>query len=318
MKFWMKNKFKSFFLAPNEHVVEQVMLLLENQMPYHTIQQSLNLQQKTLNDFVRSLYAKATSTYEHLSTMFSQTQLLKLHVQLHQFQRSIMKLIAKKSIYPMVMCIFSYVSYLFFYRVMYPMFLTLSKQYKMPFLSGYTLISFIFVLLLIISVVMLIKMMNTPYQQTLLLRNFHKKYPNSLIFDYYANVFSLVYNLCLSFGFSSLMTIELLRGLHDFPYLQAVAYDIHQECQQGLSLHQAIINQKLSSVLNQTINLGIAANDLPSYMNRLTVSYQSIFKSKLNRFITLFHLILYGFMIGNLSMIILILQLPTKIMSELV
>jgi hypothetical protein len=113
------------------------------------------------------------------------------------------------------------------------------------------------------------------------------------------------------------MTIELLRGIHDFPYLQAVAYDIHQDCQQGLSLHQAIIIQQLSIVLNQTIDLGIAANDLPTYIERLTVSYQAIFMSKLKQRLIMFHVGLYGFMMINLVMIILILQLPSKIMGEL-
>jgi type II secretory pathway component PulF len=317
MRFWMKNKFKNLFSAPDHHRVEQVLLLLENQMPYHTIQQSLNLKQKTLDEFVANLFYKAQSTYDHLSNTFSQSQLLKLHVQLYQFKRFVSQTIAKKSIYPVIMTIFSYLSFLFFYRVLYPMFLTLSATYKMSFLNGYALVSFVFLLLVVIVVIIILSMMRSPFQQTIFLRNLHKKYANTIVFDYYANVFTLVYNLCLSFGFSSLMTIELLRGIHDYPYLQAVAYDIHQECQQGLSLHKAIINQKLSLVLNQTIELGIAASDLPGYINRLSTSYQTIFMSKLKRVLAIFHLFLYTFMMLNLAMIILILQLPTKIMGEL-
>ena len=317
MRFWMKNKFKNLFSVPDRHRIEQVMLLLDNQMPYTTIQQSLNLQQKTLDEFVGSLYKKAISTYNNLSNMFSQSQLLKLHVQLSRFQRSVTHTITTRSLYPLIMSLFSYVCFMFFYQVLYPMFLSLSSTHKMSFLSVYAVISSSLLLGLIIIIWVFLQLMRTPYKQTIILRMLHKKNPNSLLFDYYANVFTLVYNLCLSFRFSSLMTIELLRGIHDYPYLQAVAYDIHQDCQAGLSLHQAIIIQKLSIVLNQTIDLGIAANDLPAYIERLTVSYQVIFMSKLKQRLVMFHLVLYGFMMMNLGMIILILQLPSKIMGEL-
>lgn len=317
MRFWMRNKFKSLFSAPDHHLVQQVMLLLNNQMPYATIQQSLGLQQESLDEFVKDLYKKAKNTYSNLSIVFSQTQLLQLHVQLSEFQRSVTRTITIKSVYPFVMSLFSYACFLFFYRVLYPMFLTLSDTHKLSFLRGYAVISISLLTVFIVGIILFFNLMKIPFQQTLVLRSLHKKYPNSILFDYYANVFTLVYNLCLSFEFSSLMTIELLRGLHDYPYLQAVAYDIHQECQQGLSLHKAIMKQKLSLVLNQTIDLGIAANDLPTYMMRLIVSYRAIFMSKLKRNLVIVNLCLYSFMMINLTMVILILQLPTRIMGEL-
>lgn len=317
MRFWMNRKFKSLFSAPDRHVVEQVLLLLENKMPYHTIRQSLHLRQDTLDEFVANLFSKAKHTYAHLSQTFSQQQLLQLHVQLYQFRRLVGQTILKKSAYPLMMSMFSYASFLFFFFVLYPLFLTLSDTYTIPYLQVYTLISFVVILCLIVASVLLIITTRSPYKLTLTLRNIHKRFPTSIIFDYYANVFTMVYHLCVAFGFSSLMTIELLRGLHDYPYLQAVAYDIHQECDQGRTLQQAIINQHLSLVLNQTIELGIAANDLPGYLKRLSVSYPTIFLSKLKRILAYFHTILYSFMMVNIAMIVLILQLPTKIMSQL-
>lgn len=313
---WIKKTLKPYSLAPNNHVLEQVILLLENKMPYNVIQQTLSLKTQSLDEFTQHVYHKQLATYHQLKNKFSQIQLLNLYKNIHAFQQHVKMTLFKKCFYPIAMVIVSYAVFLVFYVVIYPMFLALSPNFKTPVYLVYTFVSFVLLCVIFLMIIFVFMMMRSSYQWTLFLRTVHKKYPHWIVFEYYTILLLLVYRLCLNNRFSSLLTIELFRGFHDTPFLKAIAYDIQQSCQNGTPLHQAIKDQQLSLLLNQTIDLGIAANDLKTYISNCSLSYQSILTSKLNAFAYKVNLISYSFVLIHCALIVSILQIPTKMIAQ--
>lgn len=316
MKSWINNKLNRYYSVPKSHIIDQVILLLESNMPYSIIAKTLQLPYKTLDEFTQVVYVKQKLTFKMLKDSFSKQQLLILYQELNRFKRLIVTTLMKKSLYPLTMSVLSYSVFLMFYFAIYPLFLSLSNISKQPIMLTYVYLSFFIILILAILICLIIHVLRSKYQSTLLLRNLHKKKPTLLIFDYYTIIFILLYGICLKNRYSSLMTIELIRGLHDTPFLKALAFDIEISCEKGTSLHQAIKDQQLSLLLNQTIDLGIAANDLSTYINQLALTYQHILTSKLNVFAIKFNLVCYMFVLIHCALIIQILQMPTKMISE--
>lgn len=316
MKSWIKSKLKPYYLVPKTHIIDQVILLLESNMPYNVIAKTLNLSYATLDDFTQAVYKKQNSTFKQLKDSFSMQQLLILFKQRNSFKQVIQTTILRKSLYPLSMLFLSYGVFLMFYFMIYPLFLTISNMPKNSVFLVYVYLSFFMVVLSSSVSVLLIHVFQSNFQSTLLLRSLHNRKPTLLIFDYYTIVFVLIYGLCLKNRYSSMMTIELIRGLHDTPFLKALAYDIELSCEQGKTLHQAIKDQQLSMLLNQTIDLGIAANDLSMYINALASTYQQIITSKLGVITTKFNLVCYGFVLLHCALIINILQMPTKMISD--
>lgn len=313
---WIKKVLNPYSLAPSNHVLEQVILLLENKMPYNVIQQTLSLKAQSLDEFTQHVYHKQLATYHQLKNNFSQNQLLNLYKNIDAFQQHVKMTLFKKCFYPLSMVFVSYGVFLVFYFVIYPMFLGLSSNYQTPVYLVYTLVSFVLLCVVLFLIILVFMMKKSSYQWTLFLRIVHKKYPHWIVFEYYTILLLLVYSLCLNNRFSSLLTIELIRGFHDTPFLKAVAYDIQQSCQNGNTLHQAIKDQQLSLLLNQTIDLGIAANDLKTYISNCSLSYQSILTSKLSAFAYKVNLISYSFVLVHCALIISILQIPTKMIAQ--
>lgn len=316
MKSWIKNKLKPYYSVPKEHTIDQVVLLLESNMPYNIIAKTLKLSYQTLDDFTQAVYRKQNATFKQLRESFSMQQLLILFKQLYSFKQLIKTTIIKKSMYPCTMMFLSYAVFLMFYFMIYPLFLSMSNMSKNVGYLIYVYLSFFIIVLSVLMFGLFIHIFHSHYQSTLLLRSLHTKKPTLLIFDYYTIVFVLIYGLCLKNRYSSLMTIELIRGLHDTPFLKALAYDIELSCEKGKTLHQAIKEQQLSMLLNQTIDLGIAADDLSMYINNLAATYQQILASKLSGLTTKFNLVCYGFVLLHCGLIINILQMPTKLISD--
>lgn len=316
MKSWIKSRLKRYYSAPKKHTIDQVILLLESNMPYNVIAKTLKLSFQTLDDFTQAVYKKQNSTFNQLKDSFSMQQLLILFKQLYSFKQVIKTTIIKKSMYPFTMMFLSYAVFLMFYFMIYPLFLSISNMSKNAVYLCYVYFSFFIIVLSVFIIGLFIRVFQSHYQSTLFLRSLHTKKPTLLIFDYYTIIFVLIYGLCLKNRYSSLMTVELIRGLHDTPFLKALAYDIELSCEKGKTLHQAIKDQQLSMLLNQTIDLGIAADDLSKYINNLAGTYQKILDSKLSGLTTKFNLICYGFVLLHCGLIINILQMPTTLISD--
>src|SRR5690554_6435603 len=101
MRSWIKTKLKIYYLAPKRHIIEQVILLLESNMPYNIISKTLKLPYETLDEFTESVYFKQKSTFNKLKEMFSQHQLLVLFTELSNFMQLITNTLIKKSLYPL-------------------------------------------------------------------------------------------------------------------------------------------------------------------------------------------------------------------------
>ncbi len=317
MIFWIKKKYHHYSLVPKTHILNQVALLLEQELPYQFIKESLRLKHQTLDTLVSVCYRHSTLTYNRLSQMFSQKQLLLLQLKLIKLKSQIWQLIIKKLVYSISVFIMSYLCLMIFYHFVYPLFLSIYPIKQLAWFSGYLIISYVLIVLFIIILVILFYLKHSYYKQTLLLQKIHSIWPHSIIFEYYNNVFIHVYAMCLKENYSSMLTIELMRGLHHLPYCQAMAYHINQECQQGERLHQAIINQNISMTLNQAIELGIAANDLSSSMNRLSEMNHQLFAYKLEQFINRINIMIYIGISLHVLMIIQVIQLPIEIMSHM-
>ncbi len=317
MKSWIKNKLKLYFLVPNEHTINQVILLLESKMPYEAIKKSCHLSQASLEAFVADAFVKQKPTYDKLRSSFSQHQLLILFRDLQHFNKQVRKNIIKKSAYPSLMVFLSYGVFLLFYFVIYPLFLSMNQTYERTLFKVYTYGSFIILMILVLGIILLWCISSSSYQSTLILRALQNRYPHWLIFDYFTIKFVLIYKICLTHNYSSLMTIAILRGYLDSPFLKAVAFEIEDQCQKGIPLHDAIKGQNLSLLLNQTIDLGMAANDLSHYISNLSNHYLDFLLTKLNQFCFKYNCICYLIVCVHSFLIISILQMPTHIISDM-
>ncbi len=299
------------------HTLKQIDLLLHQDMPYSYIKQSLKLRFETLDELVRVCYFKIAEVHRRLSTHFKQHELLGFYIHQHYFKNDIIRMITKKTFYPCAMFIMSYCCFLVFYFAIFPLFKTLIKDMNNGLLNTYVLLNQVFLVILLLIIVFLFIIVKSPYKQTLILRKMHRTNPNSIIFDYYNDAWIMLYAMSLKANHSSLMTIELLRNLHHYPYLQASAYDVYIRCQSGQSLHQAMCDAQLSNMLTQSIQLGIAANDLPLYIERLSVLHHDLFLLKLERLMNKFNLMFYGGIVIHLLMIINILQMPLRMIQTM-
>ncbi len=316
MIFWIKKRYQHYSLAPKLHVLNQVSLLLEQDMPFQFIKETLSLKHNTLDSLVAACYCRSTATYTHLSSMFSQKQLLLLHLNLIKLTIQLWQSIVKKLVYPISIFILSFACLMIFYYYVYPLFLNLYPMSHLSWFQTYLILSYVLIFMFLLFVFLLKTLKHSYYKQTILLQKLHVLWPNAIIFEYYNNVFIHVYALCLKENYSSLMTIELLRGLHHLPYCQAMAYHIYELCHQGEKLHQAIIKQKISPALNQAIEIGIAGNDLTGAINRLSDMNHQLFGYKLGRFIQQLNIVIYIGISVHIIMMIQIIQLPIEIMNR--
>ena len=317
MIFWIKKRYQHYSLAPKLHVLNQVSLLLEQDMPFQFIRETLNLKHKTLDSLVSACYHQSSTTYSHLSSMFSQKQLLLLHLNLIKLKLQLWQSIIKKLVYPISIFALSFVCLMVFYYYVYPLFLNLYPMRHLAWFQTYLILSHVFIVLILLLTILIKTLKHSYYKQTILLQKLHQLWPHAIIFEYYNNVFIHVYALCLKENYSSLMTIELLRGLQHLPYCQAMAYHIYELCHQGEKLHQAIIKQKISLALNQAIEIGIAANDLAGSINRLSNMNHQLFTYKLERFIQQLNIVVYIGVSVHIIMIIQVIQLPIEIMNQI-
>ncbi|NLA78237.1 MAG: hypothetical protein GX845_01635 [Erysipelothrix sp.] len=314
---WIKSKLKPYYSVPDAHLIDQVILLLESQMPFDVIVKTCQLKQTSLNQFTQHVYHKKQATYNNLKNNFSQLELLVLHRKLNQFQTKIKRHVIKLSLYPLLMMVLSYMVFLLFYFVIYPLFLSINQASAQGFYQGYVVLSFIMIIVIILGALILKHVYSSSYQSTLLLRAMLKKYPNFVLFDYYSIQFILIYALCLDHNYSSIMTLALLRGYLKTPFLKAIAFDVARSCEKGNPLHDAIKEQNLSMLLNQGIELGMAANDLQSHINTLAETYPKFFLNKLKKNLYKVNMMFYMIVLVHCYLIVSILQIPTKMMSEL-
>lgn len=317
MNFVTTIKSNSFVKPIGLMQVQQVIALLQQEIPYEYIKQTINLTHNTLDEFINTYAKQISFLINEISSHYSNTHILIILYRIDEFNRKIKNQLIQKNWYSIFLIVFSYLMITVFYLQIYPTFLQFQTQTVSVFFPiTYYFIQIIFIGSLLIMGTFTI-ILRPAHRQVLLLNWLYKKRPFHLVFIYYSYCLASILYDPLTLGYASAVIVNLLRNIPKWPYIRKCAYQLDQSCQQGEAFVDALSKLPLDPTYNQFVKLGSYHQKLAHYIKQYQQVAQLSLNHALDRFSFVLKSIAYGFVLMSIAFVFIILQIPLHGINQL-
>lgn len=309
------------FSDQKQHQIEILLAYLKAGLDFTDAQKLLDIKEKTLDEYVRNLYDNP-SQFNVLNEYLSLQDLLKFTFETKSFNKDLFKQILKILTYPMILYTLMYSLMLFFILFLFPSMLNIVELFDLQTTLlnlFYFILRIIFIFLTIMNLLIVIGiLLILKRQHQKIFINYVKEYRFlTIIRDIYTHQFAYNFHLFLSKGFSTKLTLELIKE-SETSYLNAwLATLISYQLQEGKTFIDSINHPLLEKQFILVSQLGTQSNQSIDYLKMYLMTSRKIIESKLKQSGTILKLITYTLLAFLIIVMYQILLAPMSLLGNI-
>ena len=236
----------SFFMGHERLLSEMslVLALVSNGCSFEQTKKIIGCKQNSMHALVSYYFGKSKSVYENIQKVLNDEQCLRIWLMIQNERAELKRKYMTKLIYPCFICIFTFVSLIFF------KFTLLSKVRSLfdnggndlPFILFdficYALIMFYLVLILLYLIIRYF--LNNPNTRNYLYLTLFAKFKDNLLTVHTSGLFSKILLECFRAGISTQNSLDILSKFNEFPFVMLLARNCSLRLFDGSTFTHAI------------------------------------------------------------------------------
>lgn len=312
----------SFFMNHERQLSEMslVLALVSNGCTFDQTKKIIGCKQNSMHALVSHYFGKSKSMYENIQKVLSDEQCLRIWLMIQSEKAELKRKYITKLIYPCFICIFTFISVIFF------KFTLLSKVRTMfdnggndlPFIlfdfMCYALIMFYMVLILLYLIIRYF--LSNPNTRNYIYLTLFAKFKDNLLTIHSSGLFSKILLECFRAGISTQNSLEILGKFSEFPFVMLLARNCSTRLFEGNTFTHAITNIETDSSFKVFIQLGLYANKVLEQLTNYCTFNVKLFDSKMKNLLSLFYAFVYVQFFITTMLIYQVIQIPMAAISS--
>ena len=312
----------SFFMNRERQLSEMslVLALISNGCTYEQTKKIIGCKQNSMHALVSHYFGKSKSVYENIRKALSDEQCLRIWLMIQNEKAELERKYITKLIYPCFICIFTFVSLLFF------KFTLLSKVRTMFDYGGndLTFILFNFMCYALLTLYMFLILLyliiryflHNPNTRNYLYLTLFAKFKDNLLTVHSSGLFSKILLECFRAGISTQNSLDILGKFSEFPFVMLLARNCSLRLFEGNTFTHAITTIETDSSFKIFIQLGLYANKVIEQLSNYCTFNINLFDSKMKKLLSLFYTFVYVQFFIAVILIYQIIQIPMAAISS--
>lgn len=312
----------SFFMGHERLLSEMslVLALLTNGCSFEQTKKIIGCKQNSMSDMVSHYFGKSKSVYENIQKVLSDEQCLRIWMMIQHEKSELRRKYITKLIYPCFICMFTFVSLIFFK-------FTLLSKIRTMFDTGGNYLPFIifdficyafvifYALLIVIYLIIRYLLKNTSTRNYVYLA-LHAKYKDNILTIISSGLFSKILLECFRAGISTQNSLEILGKFTEFPFVMLLAKNCSSLLFEGNTFTHAITVIETDSSFKIFMQLGLYANKVIEQLTNYCAFNATLFDSKMKNLLSLFYSFVYIQFFITTMLIYQVIQIPIAAISS--
>lgn len=312
----------SLFMDHERQISEMslVLALMSNGCSFEQTKKIIGCKQHSMHELVSHYFDKSYSVYENIRKVLSDEQCLKIWLMIQSEKAELKRKYITKLIYPFFVCIFTFVSLLFFKFTLLSKIRTMFDNggSDLPFiifdLTCYALIMlYMFLILLFLTVRYFLHNPNTRNYIYLTLYN---KFKDNLLTIHSSGLFSKILLECFRAGVSTQNSLDILGKFTGLPFVMLLARNCSLRLFEGNTFTQAITTIETDTSFKVFMQLGLYANKVLDQLNNYCIFNVNLFDRKMKNLLSLFYAFVYVQFFITTMLIYQVIQIPMAAISS--
>lgn len=296
-----------------------LLALLGNGCSFEQARKILSIQEYDLQSYVAKAFGRSKNIHSRIRKSLSDEICLKIWMILKNGKDEIKSQFFKRCLYPCCLCMFTFVSLVFFRSVFVPNIKSLldTSEFYISFfyldllLSGLTLIY----LSILVSIITLVTALKSRSLQNFTYLKLHHRFRNNFLTVYTSRQFSTLLLACISNGISTQTSLEVITKFNNLPFVVYLAQDCMTKLSSGQSFVQSVVTLNTDQAFKTYIQLGLYSNQVIDQLDHY-VKFSALHIEKLiSYFINALYIYVYiQFFLSALTLYRII-QIPLTILG---
>lgn len=312
----------SFFMGHERLLSEMslVLALVTNGCSFEQTKKIIGCKQNSMNALVSYYFGKSKSVYESIQKVLSDEQCLRIWMMIQHEKSELKRKYITKLIYPCFICLFTFVSLIFFKFTLLSKIRTMfdNGNNYLPFmifdLTCYALV--IFYTLLIVLYLTIRYLLNDAHTRNYIYLALHSRYKDNILTILSSGLFSKILLECFRAGISTQNSLEILGKFTEFPFVMLLAKNCSSRLFEGNTFTHAITAIETDSSFKIFMQLGLYANKVIEQLTNYCAFNVSLFDSKMQNMLSLFYGFVYIQFFITTLLIYQVIQIPMAAISS--
>lgn len=312
----------SLFMDHERQISEMslVLGLISNGCTFEQTKKIIGCKQHSMHELVTYYFGKSKSVYENIRKVLSDEQCLKIWLMIQSEKTELKRKYITKLMYPCFVCVFTFVSLLFFK-------FTLLSKIRTMFDNGGSDLAFIifdltcygliiFYMVLFFLYLTIRYLLKNPNTRNYLYLSLYDKFSDNLLTIHTSGLFSKILLECFRVGISTQTSLEILGKFTGFPFVMLLARNCSLRLFEGNTFTQAITTIETDSSFKVFIQLGLYANKVLDQLINYCAFNVNLFDSKMKNLLSLFYAFVYVQFFITTMLIYQVIQIPMAAISS--
>lgn len=313
----------SRFLNNSHKLPEMTMVLalISNGCTFEQIKVIMGCKQNSMHALISQYFGKSNSCYINLRKFLSDEHCLRMWMMITQLKGEFGLKFIKKLIYPGFVCVFTFISLIFFKVTLLPkiqsMFAIERSETIFTVFNMVVFVQVIIYMCLAIGLILLKTGLNNPEIRNFIYLKLHSKIKDNLLTVYTTGLFSRMMLECIKSGVSTQNSLELLAKFNEYPFIALLARNCSNRLSEGHTFTDSISGIETDSSFKYFMQLGLYENNVITQLNNYCDFNSKWLESKLQKMIDILYFFVYIQFSVSVVLLYQIIQIPISMIHSM-
>ena len=314
----------SYFIKNNQlkSKMSLVLTLMKSGCTFDQIKIISGCKQDSIQEMISQSFGKSVNMYENMRKYLSDEQCLRMWLMINKLNDELSFKLIKQLLYPSFICIFTYVSMLFFkltllQRIQSMFEIADSNLILIGFNTTLVLLTMIYMTIFITLIFLKISL-NNPNSRNFFYKSLHLRFKDNILTVYTTGLFSRMLNECIKSGISTQKSLEMLGRNVDFPFVAFLASNCSNKLNEGNSFNDSISSIETDSSFKIYMQLGFYEINVISQLSNYCEFNTEYLSFKLKRLIDCFTVFVYFQFSISVILLYQVIQIPMTALGSMI